>query len=534
MFRELCRILGFYLFGFSGILVIPTLLATYYEAYVDPSLHLQTHSTHAFLMTLGITLLLAGILYGWGRSANRHVYKREGIAAVVLIWILTPALCALPFYLSGILENYHQAYFEAVSGLTTTGATVLEAKQYDTEGHEIPIEVTVPGVINTLYKYKGTVTPIRDQDGHILFEGVEAVGKALLFWRSFIQWMGGVGIVVLFVAILPLLGAGGKLLYQAEVPGPVKEGLTPRITETAGQLWKIYCILSFTEIVLLMLTNAELPFFDAITITFSTLSTGGFSIKNASIGSYQNLSTEWIVMIFMVAGGINFSLYYYALKGKIFRLNDSEFLLYLASVILGSLFISWLLWNPLAFSDAFRHGTFQWISALTSTGFVTSYYNVWPYTAQILLLFAMYIGGMSGSTAGGIKTVRHYMLFKALQSKVESIFRPHLVRHLTIGGKELDFSGITTVLCFFVIVIVISTLGAYFYVLDGIDPETSMGLTACMVNNTGLAFRVADASHSCAFLSDFSLLLSNALMILGRLEFFAVLALLVPSFWKQQ
>lgn len=546
LFKELSRLLGLYFIGFVLLLIIPTAVAFYYESNSTITDHPQPHTTLAFLMTMATSLFIGTLLLFLGRGATKQLFRREGITAVVLIWFLTPLIGSLPFIYSGTLQNPHQAYFELASGFTTTGATVLQAKKYNEKGEEIKIEKTVPGVINTTYSYYGTVEPIRDADGKIIVEGIEAVSKALLFWRSFTQWLGGVGVVVLFVAILPALGIGGKVLFQSEIPGPVKEGVTPRIKETAIQLWKVYLVLTALQIVILMMAEPLLTWLDSFTITFSTLSTGGFSIKNQSLASYQSPTVEWIVLLFMLFGSLNFTLYYYSFKGKFYRLNDPELILHALFVLFFAGFISFsiigapktnLLGETVgtySSSDALRYGIFQSVSAQTSTGFSTIDYDLWPYLPQVLLLIAMYVGGMSGSTAGGIKTVRFYMLFKIAQYKIESLFSPETIRSFRIGGKSVDLQASTMSLVFFTTIIALSTISVLLYLMDGIDAETSMGLVACMVNNTGLAFRAAGPLESCAFLSDFGLGLSSFLMILGRLEFFAVLALLIPAFWRQE
>jgi trk system potassium uptake protein len=547
LYKNICRILGLYLFAFTGMLMIPFIVALYYEFYKAPEFHPQPHSTAAFFQTIIINTLLASFLYMMGRKSQGQLFRREGLAVVVIIWFITAAVAALPFYLSGTLQNYLQAFFESTSGFTTTGATMMHAKQYDpiTQA-EIPIHTVIRNVIDTEYVYYGTIVPVRDPiTQKVLFEGVEAVSKALLFWRSFMQWLGGVGIVVLFVAILPALGVGGRLLFQAEVPGPLKDSLTPRIKETALQIWKIYLGLTLIQMVFLALANPALGGLDLVTISFSTVSTGGFSIRNESIAAYHSPDTEWVIIIFMILGGVNFSLYYYALKGKLYRIYEPEFLLYMVIILVSCSMAVWFLigtpeekWPELfqktfTNTEAIRYGFFQIISALTSTGFVTADYNVWPYTVQVIIFLVTYIGGMSGSTSGGIKIIRHIMLFRIGQYKIESLFRPETVRKFRVGDREVDSGSAIMTLCFFMLVIFFSVLGTFLYVMDGIDPETAMSLVSCNLNNVGIGFRMDGPTNSCAFLSDFSLILSTFLMILGRLEFFAVLAVLVPSFWKK-
>jgi len=545
LFRDISKIISMYLFGFVGALAIPFFLAIYYQ-FISLHEHPQPHTTVAFFESIVICLALAGLLRYFGRNASGHIFREEGLVAVVAIWFLTPALAALPFVLSGTLQNPIAAYFETTSGLTTTGATAMEAKKYDSDGKEVPIIRVVEGVIKTKYVFFGTIEPVRDPVTHeIIHEGIEAVSKALLFWRSFIQWLGGGGIVVLFVTVLPFLGAGGRVLFQTEVTGPIKDALTPRIKETAIALWKIYLGLTVVEVGLLLLTNSKMEFLDAITIAFSALSTGGFSIRNSGIAYYNSAATEWAVVFCMILGSLNFSIYYFALRGKFYKIFKPEFVLYFSIIVVASLLTIWFLvgqpkqvlsetaLSVYSWADSIRYGVFHVVSAISSSGFSTVNYDIWPYAGQVILLILMFVGGMSGSTAGGIKIMRHYLLFRILQHKIELLFNPKRVQALKVSGKEVDSSAIMMIFCFFVLVIVVSVAGTLFYVLDGVDPQTSLSLVACMINDTGLIFRVGNPLDSCAFLSNFGYLLSCVLMILGRLEFFAIFALLVPSFWKQ-
>ena len=547
LYRNISKILGYYLFGLAVMLTVPLVLAAYYQWIADPSEHLQPHTTAAFFGSVVLCLAFSYGCYLFGKSSTGHLYRREGLVAVVMIWFLTPAFAGLPFYLSGTLENPYHSFFEAASGFSTTGATTMQAKNYDPEtGKEVPIERVFCVHDTTVYTYYGTIKPVIDPvTGEVLYEGIEAVGKALLFWRSFTQWLGGMGIIVLFVAILPALGVGGKMLFQAEVPGPIKDSLTPRIKETALQLWKIYLGLSVILLGLLLITNHNMDWLEAVTVTFSTVSTGGFTIRNASIGAFNNATTDWIVMIFMVLSSINFSLYFFSLRGKFYRVYEPEFFLFIVLVLIGCGLVSWKLVGEdlilltgqnlggMTAQDAIRQGSFQFISAMTTTGFVTVDYDHWPYIVQVLMLIVMFIGGMSGSTAGGMKVIRQFMVFRIVQYKVESLFRPDTVRRFKVGDREVGQGASIMVLSYFVIVISIAVFSTVFYVWDGIDPETALSLTTLMINNIGIGFRMASPMESCAFLSDIALLFSSLLMIFGRLEFLAVLAVMVPAFWKK-
>lgn len=531
---------------FALVMLIPFGVAYYYDYYADPILYPQPHSSIYFLETIFITLGIAGILYGLGRKAKGSVYRREGLASVVLIWVLLPGVATLPFLLSGALEDPLKAYFETVSGLTTTGSSILEAKKFDPEtGEEIPIERIVPGVVTTVYNYHGTIEPVWDENGKEIRTGLDALSRGLLFWRSFLQYLGGGGVVVLFVALLPMMGGDGKLLFTTEVSGPLKDSLTPRISDTAIQLWKIYTGLIVLEIILLLIFDEGMTVFDAFTTSFSTVSTGGFTVRNTSIGYYENPATEWIVMVFMILGSINFALYYSVLRGKLFRLYDRELFIFLGLVFLCCSLGSWFLIGMpkillngetngvFSVSEAIRYASFQVVSMHTTTGFATADFDLWPFATQAIMLLAMYFGGMSGSTAAGIKSVRLYILFRIAQFKVESLFRPETVRTFRIGDKEVNDDVSLMVLCFFLILASSSALCALLFIMNGLDLETAFGVASSLINNSGMAFRAGSPTASLAFLSDFGLLLGSFMMILGRLEFFVVLAMLVPAFWKR-
>jgi len=547
LYRDICKILSYFFFGLAAAMILPLFVAAYYEFAAPPEAHPQAHGTVVFLETIGISALLGLFCRRIGQNVSGYLFRREGIIVVVLIWFLSPAVAGIPYLLSGTLQNPFQAYFEAASGFTTTGATTFFPKRFNSEGKEIPYQRTIKGVHDTTYTFYGTIEPIRDSvTGIITHEGVEAVGKAILFWRSFTQWLGGMGIIVLFVAVLPALGVGGRQLFHAEMPGPIKDSLTPRIKETASNLWKIYLGITLLQVVLLMLTDEEISLFDAVTITFSTVSTGGFSVKNASIGAYKSASTEWVIIIFMFLSSVNFSLYFFMMRGKLYRLYDTELILYIFMLAASCLLCTYFLVGTekillvdgeagvFSLEEALRYGSFQVISAQTTTGFSTANYNIWPYTTQVIMILVMYFGGMAGSTAGGMKVMRHFMIFRIVQYKVESLFRPETVRTFRIANSEVDTGAVVRTLSYFVIVVAIATLGAFLMMMDGFDPESAFATVTLMINNIGIGFRITGPTESCAFMTNESLSLSSLLMIMGRLEFFAVLAILVPAFWKQR
>lgn len=549
-YRGISKALGIYFLFFSLLLTIPLILSYYYEFHLDPQLHPQPHSSLAFLQSILICLAFGLISYLIGYQRELHLYPKENIVFILLICLLTPALSSLPFLFSDTLSNPLQAYFESMSGFTTTGATVLYPKQYDSGGNEVPIVSKYGNAVPITNQFYGTVSPVRDPvTQQILYEGIEAVSKGVLFWRSLTQWIGGFGIVVLFIAILPPLGVGGvsgKLLFRMEIAQPLKESFLQRIVQVAFQLFLIYLGLTALQTVLLLMTNDEIDLFNAVTIAFSTISTGGFSIHNANIGYYQNAQTEWIIMLFMVMGSTNFIIYYYVLKGQFYRVFQVEFFVYLFLILLGSCLVSWYLIGTetmaisepqkgalFSFQEAIRYGFFQMISAFSSTGFRTAYYDKWPLFVQTLMMFAIFIGGMSYSTAGGMKIIRQYILFREAQMRTESLFRSGGMRQFRIGGQEISSDTLLMIFTFFWIAICVVALSNCLFVLDNMDIQSAFSFTASILNNAGLGFRITGPTESCAFLSNFGLIFSSFLMLLGRLEYFIVLAVLTPAFWRE-
>lgn len=545
-YREICRTLSFYIWILTLPLLLPLGFSIYCDYLVPEKYVFQPHSTLAFAGTVMVTLILGAFLRIVGRKSHHSLYRREALLLVLIVYFITPLISSLPFYFSGTLTNFTDAYFEATSGLTTTGATVMEGKNINiTTGEEFPISKVVCAGKETTYTYYGTISPIIGENKEVLFTGIEAVSYPILLWRGLMQWLGGCGFIVLFVAILPALGVGGKILYQTEVTGPSKESMLPRIKETASQLWKIYLGLTLLQIVMLFFLDDDISLFDAVTISLSTISTGGFAPKNEGIAAYHSLSVDLILMFFMVLGSINFALYFFIIRGKFSRLKDPEFRALLLILVFGIALSTWQLMGtmpyplsndtdnaPLSFLAALRYGAFQIISAQTSTGFATANYDIWPFAVQILMLIVMFIGGMAGSTSGGMKVIRQQTFFHIMLNKIESIFRPDTVRHYRIGNAVIDNTTATTVLCLFMIVASLTIIGTFALAIDGVDLETGLTTVACMINNGGMGFRMGGPTSSFAFLSPFSKWLSCIWMIAGRLEFYALFITFIPAFWR--
>lgn len=534
-YAEISRVLSRYFLYLAAILLIPLSVSVAYEFVIEKKIFFSTPATFAFLETIAICLICSTIFRWGGRKARGTLYRKESILLVVSIWFLTAAVGSCPFLITKTIKNPIDAYFETVSGLTTTGATIIYPKVYE-EGKEVLAYVPNPLDDSLVYSFYGTVDPLKDPvTGEVVKVGIEALGKPLLFWRSFLQWLGGMGIVVLFIAVLPALAMGGKFLYESEMAGLSKEGITPRIKETASLLWKIYLGLTLLQVVLMKLTNSSMPLFDALTLSFSTISTGGFTVTNDGLLSYAGAATPWIITIFMIAGSINFTLYFHGLKGKFYRFYEPEFFLYFVILGLGCLLMSFPHWHsPLSWTDSLSQGSFMAISAQTSTGFSLISYDMWPYACQFLMVILMFIGGMSGSTTGGIKVIRYFIVLKLIKNKIESLFRPEVVRVLKVGEKEINAKTASTVLIFFCIVIFLVIIGTYLLVWDDHDIVTSLGTISCMINNTGLSLGGIGSTNSFAFLSPFSKIVCILWMVLGRLEYLSILVLFVPAFWRKK
>lgn len=511
-------------------LCLPLLLPlgiSFYEGGFGPSFF-------SFLYTIIISFGGGLLLYFIGKKRGHELYRREAFLLVFLVYLFLGLISALPFCFSKTLDSYVDAFFEMVSGYTTTGATIMEGKKYHPETNmEVPLIRTFRVGEEVTYVYYGTIAPLIDPTTKAVVKtGIEAVPKSLLVWRSLTQFLGGGGIVILFLALLPILGVGGKVLYQAEATGPSKETMAPRLTETASKIWKLYLSLTIAQIILLCITNPKMPFLDALCISFSTLSTGGFSPRNESIGAYHNGFTEAIVILFMLLGSINFSLYFFIFRGKLSQLKDSELLTFLGVVVFSVIFAALKLSLHYGWAGALAKGAFQVISIQTTTGFFTENYNPWPYSLMVWLFILMFVGGMAGSTAGGIKIVRLQIILKLLVDKIESIFRPDAVRTVRLRGKMIEEKVATTTLCFFIIVVLFAALSTFVFVLEGNDPITALSTSGCMLNNVGLGFGMGGPEYSFAFLSPLGKLVSCLCMIAGRLEFFVLMVLILPAFWK--
>ncbi len=439
--------------------------------------------------------------------------RREALLLVAATWLVGAALAALPFGIWAALlpgQSDHaftspvNCYFEAMSGLTTTGATILE---------DIP---TVP--------------------------------RSLLLWRAMTHWLGGLGIVVLFVAVLPGLGAGGKRLFKVEAPGPRAEGVRPNIRETARYLWLLYVGLTFAEVVALRIAGVD--WYESVCHTFATLATGGFSTHNASIAAYDSVAVDLIVIVFMFAAGINFGLYYQVLRGKTRQaLQDTELRVYSVFTLIGVALITLSIYGTTftttagqpveaGLGDALRYGTFQHVSIQTTTGFCTADFSVWPFLAKATLIAAMFIGGSAGSTGGGIKVIRIWIMLKVLGAEVERAFRPNVIRPIRVGKMVVDDELRTATVSYVLWFLLLVGVGAGLLMVIERGAEHSLSFTSAAtatiasIFNIGPGLERVGATQNYAWFADSSKIILAVLMAVGRLELFAIAVLFTPRFWR--
>ena len=430
---------------------------------------------------------------------NKSLSNKIGFAIVTFSWVIAALAGALPFYLTGAIPNFTDAFFESMSGVTTTGASII--------GNP----ATLPNLPN----------------------GIESLSNGILFWRSFIQWIGGMGIVVFYIAILPILGSGGIQLFKLEVPGPVADKIKPRLRETAKMLWMVYVGITFINIIALALVG--MPIFDSVCHAFTIMPTGGFSIKNASIAFYDNYLIEIVIMFFMFVAGVNFSLHYKAIKGSFSSYNkDREFISYLTLIIVLSflIFLS-VSWNQNQYLlENLRHAMFQTISIITTTGFGTSDYEVWPFFAQAVLLSLMFVGAMGGSTGGGMKIVRVMVLAKYAASETKRMLHSRALIPVRIGKQYINEDVVRNTLGFFLFFVTSFAISSLALTFMGVDLLSSIGAAASAMSNIGPGLGSFGPTDNYALLPSAGKWILSFCMLLGRLEIFTVIVLLSRTFWK--
>ncbi|MEW6260633.1 MAG: TrkH family potassium uptake protein [Thermodesulfobacteriota bacterium] len=445
------------------------------------------------LFQSALTALLSGLLlfFLFRRHQVAVLSHREGMAIVSIGWLLAGLIGALPFYFYNISISFADAFFESVSGFTTTGASILT--------------------------------------------DIEAVPRGLLLWRSLTHWLGGMGIIVLSLAILPFIGVGGMQLYKAEVPGPIPDKLRPRIRDTAKDLWIVYLLFSLIETLLLVLGGMDL--FESLCHTFGTMATGGFSTRNASIGHYQSVYIESVITIFMFLAGINFSLHYLLITEKkasiLWKDPELRFYTLITFLFIGICTISIygdLYDNP---AYAFRYAAFQVVSILTTTGYATADFELWPSLPHIVLLLSMFLGASAGSTGGGIKCMRIILLMKQAYREILYLIHPKMISPIKFGGKVVSDEVMRSVLGFFLIYIGVFLAASMIMAALNLDLVTSMAAVAACIGNIGPGIGTVGPSENYAHLPDMAKWVLSACMLLGRLEIYTVIVLFIPEFWKK-
>ncbi|MEX0905077.1 MAG: potassium transporter TrkG [Balneolaceae bacterium] len=488
-FRLITGILGGLIFCLGVALLAPFFVSLIYEE----------SSWVAFLITASFSMISGGLLFYFFRPEN-ELRMREAFLIVTLTWFLGSIIGAFPFTLSGTLEFYTDAVFETMSGLSTTGATILGG-------------VTAEGVINP---------------------AIEDLDKSLLFWRSLSHWLGGMGIIVLTLALLPLFGIGGMELFQAEYSGSTSDKITPRIQETAKLLWTIYLGLTLVQ-ALLLWAHPSMDLFEAVNHAFSTLATGGFSTQNSSVEAFNSVYVDVVIILFMYLAGINFAMHFRLFTGNFSSFfRNSEIKFYTLLIIIFTLGVSLALFilDTYSLADSFRYGSFQVVSILTTTGFGTDDYSLWlPFTGSLLFLL-FFTGGCAGSTGGGIKMIRLLIIVKNIRREFKQILHPQAILPLRIGDRLIDQSTLRTILGFFVTYFIIFAIGALGMTFLGYDFLSSAGASIASLGNIGPAWGDFGPADNYAGIPAAGKWLLLILMMVGRLELFTVLVIFTPFFWK--
>ncbi|MEW6661159.1 MAG: TrkH family potassium uptake protein [Bacillota bacterium] len=478
-YKVILNALGFLLIITGGAMGIPLIWALY----------LREPAVTAFFFS-SLASVAAGLFMFQFFPAGEEIRHREGFAIVTLSWLLVSLFGSLPYVLTGTLPSFIDAYFETMSGFTTTGASVLS--------------------------------------------DIETVSLSVLTWRSLTQWLGGMGIVVLFVALLSQAGSSAMQMFKAEAPGPVSEKLKPQAKETAKVLWQTYLVLSLA--CFLLLWAAGMDFYEAMNHTFTTMATGGYSTKNTSIGYYSPL-IQWIIIAFMTMAGINFGLYYLSLRARTLKTlwRNQEFRLYLGIILCATLVVVINIHGKVSHTleESFRAAAFQVVSITTTTGFATADFDQWPAFSRILLFLLMFVGGSTGSTAGSVKIFRYLILFKQAVLELRRQLHPRHVCCLTVDQKPVDNNILISVLLFFFLYILIYCVGWLVLLLTGMDMTSAASAVATTLGNVGPGLGSVGPAANYAHLLPFAKVFLAFLMLVGRLEIFTVMVLLLPAAWRR-
>lgn len=462
---------------------------------------------NGILLAGGLTLFIGLLLRFATKGFEKKIKKREGYLVVTLGWITMSLSGTLPYIFTGAIPSFTDAFFETMSGYTTTGASIMN--------------------------------------------DIEIMPQSILFWRSTTHWIGGMGIIVLAIAILPLLGIGGMQMFAAEAPGPSGDKLHPRITDTAKRLWFLYFGLTLAEAIFLKL--AGMGYFDAINHAMSTLSTGGFSTKNSSIAFWNDQPLiQYIIIFFMFVAGTNFVLSYFAFKGNFKKYTeDEEFKYYFISIVTITLIATLVIYfyaevsinptdiqliaHPMVYGElesSFRHAMFQVIAIITTTGFVSADYTVWTPFLTVMFLIMMFLGASAGSTAGGVKIVRHIIMIKNGFLEFKRSLHPNAIVPVRYNTKTVTPGIVFNIMAFFILYLIVFVVGSLVFSFMGIDLMTSIGAAASSLGNVGPAFGELSPVNNYSSLPALGKWWSSMLMLCGRLELFTVLIIFTPYFWK--
>jgi trk system potassium uptake protein TrkH len=464
----------------EAVLMIPSLTVSVIYGQSD---------VHAFLISM-LILLTVGLLLRLLRPEDTQMYARDGFAIVSLSWFFVSLFGALPFLLSGAIPAPVDAFFESVSGFSTTGASIL------TE--------------------------------------VESLPKGILFWRSFTHWVGGMGVLALMLAVLPSVKASTVHIMVAESPGPNPGKLVPKIGQTVKILYVMYTAMTIVQIILLRISG--MPLYDSIVNSLGTAGTGGFSVKNSGIGAYGNLAAEIIIAVFMLLFGTSFSLYFQIIRGNIKQyFRDVEFRFYFGIVLTSIVLITIDLTSNVFGSlwESLRYASFQVSSIITTTGYSTTDFNLWPSFSKSILVMLMFIGACAGSTAGGIKCIRIVMLMKLVRREVHRIIHPRSVYAVKVNGKSVDENTLSGVAVFFYSFVAIFVIALLIVSLDGKDMVSNFTAVAATIGNIGPGLGIVGPMGNFSSYSALSKAVFSFCMIAGRLEIFPVLLLFAPTFWKK-
>ncbi len=479
-YKIIIRTLGFLLIGEGLFMILPLIVAGIYN----------DGDTSSFLYSALITITVGVVSMMLTFKAKKNIGRREGYVIVSLVWIFFSLFGSLPYVFSGSIPNYTNAFFETISGFTTTGSSILN--------------------------------------------NIEELPHGILFWRSLTQWLGGMGIVVLSLAVLPAFGIGGMSLFAAESPGIAPDKVNPKIKDTAKILWNIYLMFTAAETILLMFGGMN--FFDAICHSFTTMATGGYSTKQASIAHWDSAYIQYIIIFFMIMAGTNFSLSFFAITGKprkMFRNEEYKFYLIFIGIAATILSIGLILTSNSGIEQSIRDALFQAVSIITTTGYATSDYLLWtPFlTAVILMLF--FIGGSTGSTGGGIKIMRIVLLIKNTYYEMRRLIHPNAIIPVRFNKKSVNQQIITNVLAFFFLYIIVFFVSTLIFMVFVDNFETAFGAVATSLGNIGPGIGSVGPSATFAHIPDGGKWFLSFLMLLGRLELFTIIVLFSPSFWKR-